>query len=149
MCEWGFAGGTVIKNLPTKAGDTRDVGFDPWVGKIPWRRKWQPTLIFLPGESHRQRSLVGCSPWVTKSQTWLSMHICIANVWMNAVKWLCCFPGGSDSKEPTDNAGDLGSIPGLRRSPGGDHGNLLKYSCLENPHGQRSLDGYGPFNGNI
>ena len=35
MCEWGFAGGTVIKNLPTKAGDTRDVGFDPWVGKIP------------------------------------------------------------------------------------------------------------------
>ena len=38
-------------------------GFDPWVGKIPWRRKWQPTPIFLPGESHGQRSLAGYSPW--------------------------------------------------------------------------------------
>ena len=37
--------------------------FDPWVGKIPWRRKWQPTPVFLPGESHGQRSLAGCSPW--------------------------------------------------------------------------------------
>ena len=37
--------------------------FDPWVGKIPWRRKWQPIPVFLPGESHRQRSLVGDSPW--------------------------------------------------------------------------------------
>ena len=34
-------------------------GFSPWVGKIPWRRKWQPTPVFLPGESHGQRSLVG------------------------------------------------------------------------------------------
>ena len=37
--------------------------FDLWVGKIPWRRKWQPTPVFLPGESHRQRSLAGYSPW--------------------------------------------------------------------------------------
>ena len=37
--------------------------FDPSVGKIPWRRKWQPTPVFLPGESHRWSSLVGCSPW--------------------------------------------------------------------------------------
>ena len=37
-------------------------GFDPWVGKIPWRRAWQPTPIFLPGESHWQRILVSCSP---------------------------------------------------------------------------------------
>ena len=36
--------------------------FDPWVGKIPWRRKWQPTPVFLPGESHGERSLVGYSP---------------------------------------------------------------------------------------
>ena len=40
--------------------------FDPWVGKIPWRRAWQPTPVFLPGESHGQRSLVGCSPWGRK-----------------------------------------------------------------------------------
>ena len=38
-------------------------GFDPWARKIPWRREWQPTLVFLPGEFHRQRSLVGYSPW--------------------------------------------------------------------------------------
>ena len=54
------------------------------------------------------------------------------------------FPGGSDGKEPTCSAGDLGSIPGLGRSPGGGHGNPLQYSCLENPHGQRSLEGYSP-----
>ena len=43
----------------------RRPGFDPWVRKIPWRRKWQPTLVFLPGEFHGQRSLHG----VTKSRT--------------------------------------------------------------------------------
>ena len=37
-------------------------GFSLWVGKIPWRRKWQPTPVFLPGESHGQRSLAGYSP---------------------------------------------------------------------------------------
>ena len=41
----------------------RRSGFDPWVGKIPWRRKWQPTPVLSPGESHGQRSLVGYSPW--------------------------------------------------------------------------------------
>ena len=53
------------------------------------------------------------------------------------------FPGGSDGIESTCNAGDLGSIPELGRSPGGGHGNPLQYSCLENPHGQRSLGGGG------
>ena len=38
-------------------------GFDPWVRKIPWRRKWQPTPVFLPGKSHGQRSLVGYTLW--------------------------------------------------------------------------------------
>ena len=38
-------------------------GFAPWVGKIPWRRAWQPTPVFLPGESHGQRSLAGYSRW--------------------------------------------------------------------------------------
>ena len=41
----------------------QETGFDPWVGKIHWRRKWQPTVVFLPGKSHGCRSLVGCSPW--------------------------------------------------------------------------------------
>ena len=55
------------------------------------------------------------------------------------------FPSGSDGKESACNAVDLGSIPGLRRSPGGGHGKPLQYSCLENPHGQRSLEGYSPW----
>ena len=40
--------------------------FDPWVRKIPWRRKWQPTPVFLPGKFHGQSSLVGYSPWGCK-----------------------------------------------------------------------------------
>ena len=48
-------------------------------------------------------------------------------------------------KNPLDNKGDAGSIPGLGRCPGGGHGNPLQYSCLENPHGQRSLVSYGPW----
>ena len=48
-------------------------------------------------------------------------------------------------KESTLGVGDLGSIPGLGRSPEGKHGNPLQYSCLENPHGQRSLEGYSPW----
>ena len=44
----------------------RNPGFNPWVGKILWRRKWQPTPVFLPGKSHGQKSLVGCSPWGSK-----------------------------------------------------------------------------------
>ena len=51
------------------------------------------------------------------------------------------FPGGSDGRESSCNVEDLGSIPGLGRSPGVGHGNALQYSCLENPHGQRSLAG--------
>ena len=45
-------------------------GFDPWVGKIPWRRKWQPTPIFLPGKSHGQRILAGYSPWGSQKESW-------------------------------------------------------------------------------
>ena len=55
------------------------------------------------------------------------------------------FPGSSTGKESACNARDLGSIPGLGRSPGGGHGNPLQYPCLENPHGQRSLEGYSPW----
>ena len=44
----------------------RRPGFDPQVGTIPWRRAWQPTSVFLPGESHGQRRLVGYSPWGCK-----------------------------------------------------------------------------------
>ena len=49
----------MVKNPPANAGD---VDLIPGVGKIPWRRKWQPTPVFLPGKSHGQRSLVGYGP---------------------------------------------------------------------------------------
>ena len=50
-------------------------------------------------------------------------------------------PGGSDGKESACNMGGLGLITGLGGSPAGGHGNPCQYSCLENPHGQRSLMG--------
>jgi len=53
----------VVKNLPAKAGNIMRLGFNHWVGKIPWRREWQATPVFLPREFHGQRSLVGYSPW--------------------------------------------------------------------------------------
>ena len=54
-------------------------GFDPWVGKIPWRRKWQATPVLLPGKSHGRRSLVGCNPWGReKSDTTERLHFHIS-----------------------------------------------------------------------
>ena len=58
-----FRGGSAVNNQPANAGD---VGFNPWVGKIPWRREQLPTRALLPGEFHGQRSLVGYSPWGRK-----------------------------------------------------------------------------------
>ena len=72
---WHSPGGESDKDPPANAGDVRDAreySFDPWVGKIPWQRAWQPTPVFLPGESCGQRSLAGYSPWDCKSQTLLS-----------------------------------------------------------------------------
>ena len=55
----------VVKNPPASAGDL-EMWVQSWVRKIPWRRAWQPTPVFLPGESHEQRSLVDYSPWGRK-----------------------------------------------------------------------------------
>ena len=49
-----------------QCGRHKRSGFNPWVGKMTWRRAWQPTPVFLPGESHGQRSLAGYSPWDCK-----------------------------------------------------------------------------------
>ena len=54
----GFPGGASVDESAYKRHR-----FDPWVRKVPWRRTWQPTPVFLPGEVHGQRSLAGCSPW--------------------------------------------------------------------------------------
>ena len=58
----GFPGGCSDKELTCQSRRHKRCGFDPWDGKIPWRRKWQSTPVFLPGESHGQKSLVGYGP---------------------------------------------------------------------------------------
>ena len=61
-----FLGGASGKESACRCRRLQRHGFHPWVGNIPWRRKWQPTPVFLPGKSHGQRSLAGYSPWGCK-----------------------------------------------------------------------------------
>ena len=69
----GFPAGSDGKK---SACNTGDLGFSPWVGKILWRRKWQPTPVFLPGKSRGQSSLVGYSLWGRKkSDTTERLHL--------------------------------------------------------------------------
>ena len=81
-------------------------GFDPWVGKTPWRKAWQLIPVFLPGESHGQRSLVGYSPWGCKeldTTEWLTLSLhfiplvgiipkalwnCISSLYHSIIKFL-------------------------------------------------------------
>ena len=62
----GFPDGASGKEPACQCRRCKRCQFDPRVGKIPWRRKWQPTPVFLPGQSQGQRNLVGCSPWDCK-----------------------------------------------------------------------------------
>ena len=62
----GFPGSSAGKESACWCKRHRRCGFDPWVGKFPWRRAWQPNPVFLPGEFHGQRSLAGYYPWVYK-----------------------------------------------------------------------------------
>ena len=75
----GFPGGVHGKESACQCTRHKKHRFDPWVGKIPWRRAWQPTPVFLPEEFHGQRSLAGYSPWGHKeldTTERLSMHTC-------------------------------------------------------------------------
>ena len=112
----------------------RRPGFDPWVGKIPWRREWLPTLVFLPREFHGQRSLVGYSPrghrvghnWSDLACRSLSpTPSCKPPSSQKDMRNLWGFPGGSGGKESACNTGDPGSIPWLWRSHGEGNGNPL------------------------
>ena len=125
-------------------------GFDPWDGKVSWRRERLPTPVFWPGEFHGL-----CSPWgheESDATERLSFslfsftHSAVHSMGLDKHLMTCGgFSGGASGKEPVCNAGhlrDTGSVPGLGRSPRGGHGNPLQYSCLEDSHGQRSLAGY-------
>ena len=82
----------MVKNPPA----VQETWVQSWIGKIPWRKTWQPTLVFLPGESHGQRSLAGYSPWGHKESEMteqLSTALCI-------VRWKVCntSPLGEDPR---------------------------------------------------
>ena len=66
LIQVGFPAGASGKELSCQCRTCKRLRFDLWVGKIPWRRAWQPTLVFLPGESCRQTSLVSYGPWGCK-----------------------------------------------------------------------------------
>ena len=63
LFDMAFPGSSVVKNQSAMQETCRRHGFNRWVGKIPWKRKWQPTAVTLPGKSRGQRSLAGCSTW--------------------------------------------------------------------------------------
>ena len=62
IIDKGFPSDTSSKEPPCQCKRHKRCGFDPWVGKIPWRRAWQPNPVFLPGESHGERNLAGYDP---------------------------------------------------------------------------------------
>ena len=86
----GFPGGSVVKNPPVNAETQK---FNSWVGKILWRRKWQPTPVFLPGKSHGQTSLEGYSPWGRKESN-MTEHAHTHTFLMPIIIWWD-FPRGS------------------------------------------------------
>ena len=96
----GFPSGSVVKNLLSMQETCRRCRFNRWVEKIPWRRKWQPIPVFLPGKSHEQRSLVGCSPWGHKSWTqwsdWTTTKKLLIRTAL-VVQWLRLHAGGAGS----------------------------------------------------
>ena len=95
-------------------------GFDPWVGKILWRRKWQPTPVFLPGIKLRSPTLqMDSLPAEVQGKPCSKP---------NSKPNIKAFPDSSVGKESTSNAGDPSLIPGLGRSPGEGIGYPLQYS---------------------
>ena len=121
----------------------RKCGFDPWVGEIPWRRKWQLSPVFKDPYSMNmnlsklRERVEDRGSWhaavhgMGKSQTQLSNRTTTTTKW-NILLILLDFPCGLAGKESICNAGDLGLIPGLGRSPGEGKGYPLLYSGLDN-----------------
>ena len=99
---------------------------------MPWKRKWPPTPVFLPGKFHGQRRLAGYSPCI-HSQTQLSTHVHTRTHTHTPLTSSLGFLGVSACKESTCSVGYPGSVPGSGRSPGEENDNPLQYSCLGNP----------------
>ena len=113
--------------------------FDSWIGKIPWRREWQPTPVFLPGEFHGQRSLASYHPWhckdldMTEQLSWRRQQqptpvflTSKSHVWRSLIG---CNPCGRQELDTTEWLHFHFSFSCI----GEGNGNLLQCSCLENP----------------
>ena len=72
LVEFVTSRASLVAQMVKKPPAMQEAQFYLWVRKIPWRREWQPTPVFLPGESRGQRSLVGCSPWGHEESAGLS-----------------------------------------------------------------------------
>ena len=87
----GFSGGSVVKNLP---GSARSWGFDPWIRKTPWRRKWQPIPVFFPGDPMDIEAWWAIVHGVAKSWTqlsnWAHTYESINTTLMPCTHWICC-----------------------------------------------------------
>ena len=141
--SWQFSG----KQSTCRCRRCKRPGFHLWVRKIPWRKKWQPTPIFLSGKPHGERSLAGYSPWhhkrvghdlVTKQQQ---------GDRRGQGSLVCCSPWDHKELDTTQQLNKKKTVLKaigqqlLKSIPWRRHGNPLQYSCLENPHEQRSLVG--------
>ena len=128
----GFPGGASGKEPTCQCRRRNRHKFNPWVRKIPWKRKWQPTPVFLPGESHEQTK-PGRLQSIGLQRVWCDWSN-LAYTGLNSVPPNSCpgFRDGTNSKESACIVGDLGSILGLGRCPAEGNGNPLQYSGLEN-----------------
>ena len=100
--------------------------------------------MFLISDRDPRVSTVDYTPEVTLGPETQASKYPFTVHFKNKLIYATGFPGSSDSKGSACDAGDQGLIPGLGSSPGEVHGNPLQYSCLVNPHGQRSLGDYSP-----
>ena len=145
----------MMKNVPAMQ-ETQDQSLGQ---EDPLEKGWQPTPVFLPGGSHGQRSVVGCSPWglkesdTTKQLTHTHTHthtvimiipfpIFVGFYWFISASQVALVV-----KNPPANAGDLrdaGLSPGSVRSPVGGHGSPPQYTFPGESHGQGNLAGCGP-----
>ena len=129
----------VVKNLPANAGDIRGCRYDPWVRKIPRGWKWQPTPIFLLGEFHGQKSLVGYSLWGLEEldtterlewrRQWHPTPVLLpgkSHGWRSLVG---CSPRGCEESDMTERLHFHFSLSCI----GEGNGNPLQCPCLENP----------------
>ena len=106
----GFPDGASGKEPACECRRHKRLGFDPWVRKIPWRRAWQPTPVFLPGESNGQRSQAGYSPWGHKeleTTEQLLLLVYLSPGFGRTVYMLLGFPNGPSAKNLPANAGDI------------------------------------------